>query len=102
MGLVDPDRRRRGGWLRQAADEAFGMLRVGGRKHAASSGDPFGGSAAMHVGRSEQAETAVMVLEVVPMEEVLAVAARVLGCAEAVGKARAVLERGMSQKRLIF
>jgi hypothetical protein len=70
LGFVDPYRGRHRGRLWQAADEALGMLRVGGREHAASSGYTFGRSAEMHVSRGEQAEAAVMVLEVVPMEEV--------------------------------
>lgn len=92
LGFVDPGLGRHGGRLRAVADGALGMLRVGGRERAASSGYTFGCAAARHVSRGEQTEAAVMMLEVVPVEEVPAEAACVLGHAEAVGEAGPALE----------
>jgi len=46
----------------------------------------------MDIGRREHGEAGVMVVEVVPVEEVAAEGARVLHGAEALGKVRPVLE----------
>jgi hypothetical protein len=82
FGRVDPGgawQFRRCGWL---ADEALGMLLVGGCEDAGSCGLDGAGASVVDVGGGVQAEAAVAVLVVVPGEEVLAVLAGGLDGAE--------------------
>ena len=64
-----------------------------GLEYTGSGGDAFGGVAVMDVVRSQQADAAVVVFAVVPVEEGTAVRTGVLVRAEALGEVRPVLER---------
>jgi hypothetical protein len=91
-GLVDPDclgQPRRLGWL---ADEPLGVGGVGGVQHRASREGDLLGAAVVDVGRGEQADPRVAMLDVVPAEEALAEGAGVLERAEPVREGRVVLE----------
>ena len=63
-----------------------------GGEHGGASFDALLGAAVVHVGRPVEADAAVVVLVVIPGEEVDAVRAGVLDAAEALGKTGAVLE----------
>ena len=93
LRLVDPDRGRERRRARTPRDEALGMGGVRGGEHAGARLDPLLGQPVVDVVGREQAEADVAVLGVVPGEEVLAVGARVLDRAEAVGEIGPVLER---------
>ena len=90
---IDPDRGRQRPRLRQPVREPLRVLRERLGEHerpllALRRGEPV-----VHVVRREQAEPDVVVLGVVPGEEVAAEAARVLERAEAVGEVGPVLQR---------
>jgi hypothetical protein len=83
-GLGQPERL---GWL---ADEALWVGGVGGVQHRTSRQGDLLGVAVVNVGRGQQRDPAVAVLEVVPAEEPLAKAAGVLQRAEPVREGRVV------------
>ena len=93
VGWVDPDfcgaRRRLG----KATGEAFGVDGVGGGEHGRSGRHALVGQAKVHVVGGEQAQTAVMVFDVVPREEDVAVGPGVLDRPDPHREVRAVLQR---------
>jgi hypothetical protein len=76
-----------------SGDEAFGMSGVGCGQHPAPRLDALLGKPVVDLVGREQAEARVVVLGVVPREEDVAEAARVLDRSEALGKLGAVLHR---------
>jgi hypothetical protein len=91
-GLVDPHRLRQLGRLRWLADEPLGMGGIGAVEHVgAGAGDGFGATL-VHIGWGEQRDPAVVVLVVIPAEEVLAEGAGVVDRAEPGGEGRVVFE----------
>src|SRR6202158_1399030 len=89
---VDPSGGGRCGRLWGDALEADGMgSKCGIEGDGALLGERRGG-AVVDGGRSHQADTAVAMFVVVPVEEVLAVSAGVLDGAETIGKVRSVLQ----------
>ena len=101
MSLLDVGRRRRrwidpnggGRWRRggHARGEALGMRGVRGGEDEGSRGDALIGEAVVDVVRGQQADAAVTVLVVVPVEEWAAVGTAVLCGSEALGKVGPVL-----------
>ena len=77
--------------LRSAADEAFGMTQVGDIENGLPLGDKLGSLTVMNRGRRQQLQAGVMVLVVIPGEELQAETAGILDGAKAVGVLRAVL-----------
>jgi hypothetical protein len=92
LGLVDPDLRGKRLGVGDAAHEALRVHLVGGGKDGGTGLDALLRAAMVDVSRPLEADTAVVVLVVVPGEEVDAVGAGILDAAEALGKIRAVLE----------
>ena len=92
-GWIDPHFRgahRRPG---EPAGEPFRMRRVGGGQHGGPGRHSVLGQAGVHVMRREQAEAAMMMFDVVPEEEAVAVGAGVLDRAEPRREVRPVLQR---------
>lgn len=90
---VDPDGVGQSKVSRRLFDEPFGMQVVGGVKHRLPFGNDLGSFSVVHIGRCQQIESGVMVLVVVPGEELLAESAAVLNGSEAVRVAGPILER---------
>src|SRR6266508_602417 len=92
-GLVDPHlpgKLEGLGWL---ADEPLGMGGVGAVQDHGAGVDDLLGAAVVHVGRGQQRDPRVVVLVVVPAEEVLAEAAGVLDRAEPLREGGMLLQR---------
>jgi hypothetical protein len=70
--------------LRSPADEPFGMGLAGDIENGLAFRDELGGLAVMNGGRSQQLQSRMMVLMVVPGEKVLTETARVLDGAETI------------------
>ena len=72
-GFVKPSCRRQGGWDWEAVNEALGMSAVGGLEDFGAFCVTVRGKAVVDVSGRDQAESGVVMLVVVPVEEVLAV-----------------------------
>jgi hypothetical protein len=79
--------------LWEAAREALRVAGIGGGEHGGPGGHTLVGQAEVHVVRGEQAKTAVMVFDVVPREEDVAVGADILDRAEPFRERRPILRR---------
>src|ERR1039457_628311 len=85
------DRGQRG-WLRRFPDETFRVCREGGIQRVLTEIADVPGALGVHDLRGQQPETGVMVLGVVPGEELLAEAASVFLGTKAVRELRAVFQ----------
>src|SRR5271154_4221274 len=93
LGLVDPDLGRQRGQDGAAMGKALGMSEKRGVEDGASASERRSGEAVMDLVGGAEAERAVTMFVVVPIEEAPGVTAGVLLAAEAVRKAGAILER---------
>jgi len=92
LRFVNPDGSGRLGWHGQAADEALGMRGEGDVEDLSTLCGALRDEPVVHVVGREEAEPSMMVLVVVPAEEILAVRATVFDAAESVGEIGPVLE----------
>src|SRR5512132_4582665 len=92
VGFVDPRGRRQPRRLGKLADEPLGMGGIGSSEHLGSGRLDLLGPAVVDVCGGQQADSGVVVLDVVPGEEVLAEDAGVLDGTEVVGEGGPVLE----------
>lgn len=92
LGWVDPGSGWHGGWFGHFADEAFRVCLVGAGEDLLSGGVDGVCLAVMDLIGCHQANAGMMVVLIVPGEEVAAEGFGVLDTAEALGKLRLILE----------
>src|SRR3990172_6716551 len=93
LGWVDPDFRGARRRLWEAAREALRVCGMGRGEHGGRRGHALLGEAVVHIMGRQQSQAAVMMFDVVPGEEDVAVGAGVLDRAEPRRESRPVLQR---------
>ena len=89
---IDPHRRGQRFWSWRPVDEALGMGGVRGAARTMANLEHLVGAPIVHVGWRQIAQAAVMVRVVVPREEIVADATRVLERAKSIRELRSVFE----------